>query len=118
MSARTIRSFVEMLGLLSRGRFAERLDEELTEAIQHLEALPEEKGSATITVEVTLNFQSGRLDIRPKVKAKLPEAKAFTDTPFWTHEGGLSVQHPNQIDMFGGPRDAADRERGRAADRA
>lgn len=111
--SRTIRSFVEMLGLLSRGRFCERLDEELTEAIAALEALPNEKGSATISVDISLHFQNGRLDIKPKVKAKLPEAAAFTDTPFWTFEGGLSVQHPSQIDMFGGPRDAGERLRER-----
>ena len=33
MTARPIRSFTEMLGLLSKGRFSERLDEELSEAI-------------------------------------------------------------------------------------
>lgn len=104
--ARTIRSFSEMLGLLSRGRFAERLDAELSEAIDSLENLPNEKGTAKITVEISLNYQSGRLDIRPSVKAKLPEAQAFSDTPFWTHEGGLSVQHPSQSDMFG-PREAS-----------
>lgn len=120
MSARPIRSFTEMLGLLSKGRFSERLDEELAEAITSLENLPNEKGSATITMTLKLSFQSGRLDIKPEVKAKLPEVKAklpeeksFADTPFWTLDGALSVQHPSQIDMFAGPRDAGERVRDR-----
>ncbi len=110
MSPRPIRRFSEMLGLLSRGRFEEKCDEHLTHAIETLEALPGEKGAATLTVTITLNFESGRLDVKPAVKSKLPEDKGFSGTPFWTYEGGLSVQHPSQIDMFG-PRAAEPRDR-------
>ena len=113
MSARPIRSMTEIIGLLSRGRFSERLDEELEKCISALENLPEEKGSAEIAITLKLNFQSGRLDIRPDVKGKLPKEKAFSDTPFWTLDGALSVQHPSQIDMFAGPRDANERTRER-----
>jgi hypothetical protein len=106
MTARPIRSFTEMLGLLSRGRFSERLDEELAAAIESLQQQPQDKGAATITVTVGLKYQGGRLDIHPTVKAKLPEGQGFSDTPFWTHEGALSVQHPSQMDMWG-PRSTA-----------
>ncbi|CAN7319501.1 hypothetical protein LJR009_001628 [Bosea sp. LjRoot9] len=110
MSNRPIRSFVEMLGLLNRGRFVEKCDEHLAKAMAELEALPAEKGSATITVAITLNFESGRLDIKPAIKSKLPEEKGFNGTPFWAVDGALSVQHPSQSDMF--LRDSADqRER-------
>lgn len=109
MSARPIRSVTETLGMINRGRFAERLDEELGKCISALENLPEEKGSAEITIILKLNYQSGRLDIRPDVKGRLPKEKAFSDTPFWIVDGALSVQHPSQIDMFAGPRDAAER---------
>ncbi|VTZ24052.1 hypothetical protein MPC1_16100002 [Methylocella tundrae] len=51
-----------------------------------------------------VHYDSGRLEIKPSIKSKLPEEKAFSGTPFWTHEGALSVQHPSQIDMFAGPR--------------
>lgn len=102
-----------MLGLLSRGKFEEKLDEHLAAAIATLEALPAEKGSATITVQITLDYQSGRIDLKPTVKSKLPEEKGFSDTPFWAVDGALSVQHPSQIDMFG-PQDAAERARERA----
>lgn len=110
MAVRTIRRFTDMLGLLSRGRFVEKCDEHLQAAIESLENLPTEKGTATITLTVTLNFESGRMDIKPSVKSKLPEEKSFAGTPFWSHEGGLSTQHPSQADMFG-PRDAEERQR-------
>lgn len=113
MSGRPIRSMTEIIGLLSRGRFSERLDEELEKCISALGNLPDEKGSAEIAITLKLNFQSGRLDIRPDVKGKLPKEKAFADTPFWTLDGALSVQHPSQIDMFSGLRDAGERARDR-----
>jgi hypothetical protein len=101
---RPIRKFTEMLGLLSRGRFEERLDDELAAAIESLEQQPNDQGTAKINVEITLKFQNGRLDVKPNVKSKLPEGQGFTETPFWTHEGALSVQHPSQLDMLA-PRD-------------
>lgn len=110
----TIRSFTQLVGLLSKGRFSERLDEELQAAIASLEGASDGKGKATLTVAIEIAYQDGRIDVKPTVKAKLPEEKAFGTTPFWTHEGALSVQHPSQIDMFGGPRVADDRARDRA----
>jgi len=114
MSQPTIRKFDQMIGLLHRGKFAEKCDDVLREAVETLEALPGEKGKAKITVEIEIAYQSGRVDVTPTVKSKLPEGDKFGATPFWTHEGGLSTQHPNQIDMFGGPRDATERQRDRA----
>ena len=97
---RTIRSLTETLGLLSRGRFVEKCDEHLAAALEALSTLPSEKGSATLTLTVTINYESGRIDIKPGIKSKLPEEKAFTATPFWECEGGLSTQHPNQMDLL------------------
>lgn len=107
--SRTIHSFTDMLALLSRGKFVEKCDEHLQNAISTLEALPDESGKVTITMTVDVIYLSGRVDIRPAIKSKLPEEKGFNGTPFWSLEGGLSVQHPSQADMFAGPRDAAER---------
>ena len=98
--SRTLRSFREMLGLLSRGDLSRRLDEELTNAVEALQAMPADKGKAVITLTVTLNYELGRVDIDPAVKVKLPETARFMKTPFWTIDGALSLEHPNQIDMF------------------
>lgn len=110
MSIRTLRRLTDILGLLSKGRFSEKCDEHFEEAMKTLEALPNEKGTATITLTLTLLYESGRIDIKPAIKSKLPEEKAFSSTPFWAHEGGVSTQHPSQADMFG-PREASERIR-------
>lgn len=100
MSARLIRKFVEVLGLLDRGRFEDACNEALTDAVGALEQLPKEKGKATITVTLELTYEKGLFNVLPVVKTKLPEGDAFGRTPFWGHEGALSTQHPSQIDMF------------------
>lgn len=106
--SRILRSFREMLGLLSRGEFSRRLDEELSNAVEALEEMPADKGKAVITVQVVLNYELGRIDVDPSVKVKLPETARFMKTPFWALDGQLSVEHPNQIDMFPGPRRQAE----------
>ncbi|RWO90898.1 hypothetical protein [Mesorhizobium sp.] len=95
-----LRSFRAMLGLLSRGDVSRRLDEQLNEAIQALEACPADKCKAEITVKITLDYELGRIDVKAETKSKLPETVKFMKTPFWTIDGELSVEHPNQIDMF------------------
>jgi hypothetical protein len=104
--SRVLRSFREMLGLLSRGDFSRHCDKLLNEAIDALEASPADKCKAEITVKITLDYELGRVDIKADAKSKLPDTVKFMKTPFWTIDGQLSVEHPNQIDMFGAPRPA------------
>jgi|GEM_PF-5406217 hypothetical protein len=106
--SRVLRSFREMLGLVSRGDFSRHLDAKLTEAIEALEACPADKCKAEITVKITLDYELGRVDVKGEAKVKLPETAKFMKTPFWVVDGALSVEHPNQIEMF--PRAAATRE--------
>lgn len=113
MKSVLVRRYADVLELANRGRFAEKCDEHLQNAISALEALPSEKGSATITVEMKINYDSGRVDIVPSVKSRLPEGKAFAATAMWTHDGALSLQHPSQTDMFAGPEEAEARQRRR-----
>ena len=94
MSTKPIRSFTDLVGVLSRGRFSEKCDQHLTDAMQALDALPDGKGKVTLTVTLDIAFQEGRVDVKPSVKSKLPEEKSFGATPFWSMEGGFSVQHP------------------------
>lgn len=98
--SRVLRSFREMIGLLSRGDVDRHLNEKLSEAVEALEACPADKCKAEITLKVTLEYELGRVDIKTDIKSKLPDTAKFMKTPFWTIDGELSVEHPNQIDMF------------------
>lgn len=107
MAQPILRRFTDLVGVLNRGRFVEKLDEHLTHALEKLEGLPDGKGKVTMTVTLDIAYQEGRVEVKPSVKSKLPEDKGFNGTPFWTVDGGFSVQHPGQSDMFSGPRDAS-----------
>ncbi|RVU15208.1 hypothetical protein [Methylobacterium oryzihabitans] len=112
MSIKPVRSVLDLMPILSRGRFVERVDQHLTAAVEHLESLPDQKGKATVTITLTVAYQEGRTEVVPDVKSKLPPEKSFTGTPFWIVDGGFSVQHPSQDDMFAGPRAVRDRDFG------
>jgi len=98
--SRVLRTFREMIGLLSRGDFSQHLDRQMTEAVDALEACPADKCKAEITVKITLEYELGRIDVKADAKSKLPDIVKFMKTPFWAIDGQLSVEHPNQIDMF------------------
>lgn len=98
--SRVLRSFREMIGRLSRGDVDRHLNEKLAEAVGALEACPADKCKAEITLKVTLEYELGRVDVKTDIKSKLPDTAKFMKTPFWTIDGELSIEHPNQIDMF------------------
>jgi len=98
--ARVMRTFREMLGTLSRGDFSRHLDQQLEEAIGALESAPADKCKAEITVKIVFDYELGRIDVKGESKVKLPETAKFMKTPFWAIDGQLSIEHPNQIDMF------------------
>lgn len=97
---RMLRTFRELIGLLSRGDFARHLDSQMEQAIAALEECPADKCKAEITVKITLDYELGRIDVKGESKVKLPDTVKFMKTPFWAVDGQLSVEHPSQIDMF------------------
>lgn len=98
--SRVLRSFREMIGLLSRGDFDRHCNTLLTEAIHAVENCPADKCKAEIVVKITLDYELGRIDIKADAKSKLPDTTKFMKTPFWAVDGNLSLEHPSQIDMF------------------
>lgn len=99
-SPRVVRRFSEVLSLIDRGRFEQSLNEAMREAVEAIRAQPGEKGKATITLEIGIAAQGDMMQVSPKLKVKLPEGDTFTPLVLWDYEGGFSLQHPSQIDMF------------------
>ncbi len=104
MNDRVIRSYTETVGLLARGEFASRIDEEMSKLLDAFETMSADSGKGTIDVKLEFKFELGRIDVAATFKVKLPETDKFMKTPFWIVDGALSVQHPNQHDMFSSPR--------------
>lgn len=113
MSSHVIYRMFQALSLSNKGRVEDKINAEMKRLIDALEEHPEEKAKGTLTITVDFVKIGERIDMKPSVKAKLPDEKGFTSTPFWIVEGGLSVQHPSQSDMFAGPREVGDRARNR-----
>ena len=103
---RIIRDFRMVLETFPRGRLIERLDQKLIDCLDALAASPDETSKATLTVALELQRVGERVEIRPKVTVKLPEEKGVGSATLFAAEGGLSLQHPSQFDMFSGPREA------------
>ena len=53
--------------------------------------------------------QSGAVTISSEIKSKTPKRPRARSFYWITENGELSTEHPNQTDMFKGPRDTAAR---------
>jgi hypothetical protein len=99
-SPRLVRRFTEVLGLIARGEFVQSCDEAMRNAVEAIRAQPGEKGKAHISIDIEIAAQGEMMQVKPKLKVKLPEGDVFTPLVLWDHEGAFSLQHPSQIDMF------------------
>ncbi|MFG1332061.1 hypothetical protein V5F41_12515 [Xanthobacter autotrophicus] len=100
MAPRLIRSFLQAVGLMHRGKVEQKLDTELAKVLEAVEQHPEEKATGSVAIIVTVTKLGDRLDIKPKVETKVPKEKDFPSTTFWMIDGALSLEHPDQADMF------------------
>lgn len=110
MGERVIRDFGKIVALIARGRLLEKLDDEVAELLDQLEATGEDKAKGSLTLTIEFQRLADRTDVSGKITVKPPAEKALPATTLFNVEGGLSVQHPGQMEMFGGPRAVADRE--------
>jgi hypothetical protein len=81
---------------------------EINRAVQHVRnAEKQSKAKAKVTLEFTIErhkkIDQG-LEIEATVKVKIPEEGGVTSMLFSDADGRLLTRHPNQRDMFEGPR--------------
>lgn len=103
---RLIRDFRTIVELCARGRLTERLDDKVRALADALHSHPDDTATGSIALTLTFSRAQERVTIKPKVLVKLPEEKGVGETTLFDVEGGFSLQHPSQMDMFAGPRDA------------
>lgn len=105
-----IRDAQTLFGMLESGDLNSEMSEKLTEVLQKLLDLsndrPNETYKGSVSLKLSLAVKNGMVEINAEIPPpKLPKLPRKT-TVYWVVEGGrLSTEHPQQHDMFGGPRE-------------
>jgi len=104
-----IREASILLGALEGGELNRSLSHELSTVLRELHTMSTEDVKKTFKGEVDLKImltaENGAVTISSEIKSKTPK-RPRARTFYWiTEEGSLSTEHPQQTDMFTGPRD-------------
>ncbi|UIK04877.1 hypothetical protein [Neorhizobium galegae] len=103
-----IRDAKLLLGLLERGE----LNKELTDVLQETQkalvdlvaAQPNRKFSATVKLEMKLTAAGDTIEFNCDIPpVKLPKLPRRSTVYFALDDGNISTEHPQQMDMIGGP---------------
>lgn len=109
---KTIRDATTILGMLERGDAAASLSDEISSTLIACQDAAGAKGTAKGEVVVKLKFsvQGASVEIEADISSKRPKMKRPRSFLFLTPSGELSLEHPQQISMFDGPRPVSSRE--------
>lgn len=106
-AARLIRRFTEIVALVENGELEQGCNEAVTKIFESLEGASE-GAKASLTLKLDFVLKNGIVEFGSEEPAvKVPKRK-YRKAIGWIHEGGLSLQHPRQIDLFAGPREVTE----------
>lgn len=104
-----IRDVQTIIGLLKNGNLAPELSRELSNALIELREQvgnrPKAKAKGKVTLTLGLEVEAGAVSITANIESKLPKQPREASFYWITPEGALSTEHPQQMNMFGGPRE-------------
>jgi len=97
-----------ILGTLENGEMIAALGAAITDSLkklnEHAGNRPKSKAKGKVTLTIEMEVEQGGVNITGDIVAKLPKMPRGS-TYFWVlPDGALSLEHPQQIDMFSGPR--------------
>ena len=101
-----LKSAEEILGAMERGDLAKDFATAVNTVLAALAELGEGKGKVTLSLEFACKDEF--VQVKGDIVEKLPKRKRKTSNFFMAGDGRLSLQHPNQVEMFGGGRPRAD----------
>jgi hypothetical protein len=109
-----IRDAQTIIGMLEGGEAAADLSREITETLAALKerAGPKGKAKGSITFKINIDLEGGAATLSVDIESKRPKKPRSSDFYWVLDDGSLSTEHPQQIDMFSGPRDVSARELG------
>lgn len=104
-----IRDAQTIIGSLEGGTAAEALSNELTETLaalkEHCGGRPKAKAKGKVTLTLEIEVEGGAASITAEIASKRPRPVRGS-TFFWVlDDGSISTEHPQQQDMFSGPRE-------------
>lgn len=104
-----IRDAQTIIGALEGGELAQALSGDITETLAKLKTLSDAMGKKSKVkgqVKLILDFEveAGTVQVLAGIDTKVPKAPRAHSFYWVTDDGALSTEHPQQTDMFGGPR--------------
>ena len=105
-----IRDAKTLFGMLESGKLNDELSNTLQETQRALADLvaaqPNRKFSATVKLELKLTAAGEMIEFNAEIPpVKLPKLPRRSTVYFLTDDGSISTEHPQQLDMIGGPRE-------------
>jgi hypothetical protein len=97
-----LKSLPEILGHLERGDFAKDTVTAITDVLTALHEL--DGGNGSVTLKLKFKAKGAMTSIVTSIDTSIPKRERKTSTAFITASGQLSLQHPDQVDMFAGTR--------------
>lgn len=106
-----IRDAQTIVGMLEGGELNAALSSEITETPSKLKTMSEENHRKTfkgsVTLKIGFEMEAGAVTISADIDAKTPKQPRARSFYWVTDDGSLSTEHPQQTDMFAGPRDVS-----------
>lgn len=110
-----IRDGQTLIGALEVGELNKDFSDKLHETLNELNSMsadnPKVQFKGAITLKLALTVAGGMVTINTDIATKLPRRPRRSSTYWVTDNGQLSTEHPQQQDIFSGPRDVGERDR-------
>lgn len=101
-----LRQATELIGKIEKGELNEELSSKIQATLAELQDQASDKRAVkgSVTLKFDFEVQGKSVTIKPSIDTKTPKRQRGSSMYFLTSEGIISTQHPQQEDMFTGPR--------------
>lgn len=108
-----IRDAQTIIGALEGGEVAAELSTTITDALAKLKEMagnrPKAKIKGKVGLKLHFTVEQGTVTVEAEITQDLPKKPRGSSFYWVTDDGSLSTEHPQQTDMFAGPRVAGER---------
>ena len=97
----------DIIALIEQGDLNADFTAEIRKVLQTLQEMAPPKGKAIkgeVSLKIKFAVEGVKVEIESEIASKVPKRPRGRDFLFITDDAALSVEHPSQHDMFGGPR--------------